>query len=180
MRIISSLRSKIILAISAILIVTIGVGSWINIRYQRTQIEGALEDNVMIISTTIERSLANAMLRKAGIGPDKRAGFLAEAEIERLEEIIKDPAKSGLPSWLLNRRKELETGKDTHLTSSDLVLRTKMDIEKMKEIKSWRGYRHAYGLKVRGQRTKTTGRAGKALGVKKKTLMQRPAATENK
>jgi small subunit ribosomal protein S13 len=125
-------------------------------------------------------SLANAMLRKAGISPDKRAGFLAEAEIERLEEIIKDPAKSGLPSWLMNRRKDQETGKDIHLISSELVLRTKMDIEKMKEIKSWRGYRHAYGLKVRGQRTKTTGRAGKALGVKKKTLMQRPAATENK
>jgi small subunit ribosomal protein S13 len=125
-------------------------------------------------------SLANAMLRKADISPDKRAGFLAEAEIERLEEIIKDPAKSGLPSWLMNRRKEQETGKDMHLISSDLVLKTKTDIEKMKEIKSWRGYRHAYGLKVRGQRTKTTGRAGKALGVKKKTLMQRPAATENK
>jgi len=55
-----------------------------------------------------------------------------------------------------------------------------MDIDKMKEIKSWRGYRHAYGLKVRGQRTKTTGRAGKALGVKKKTLLQRPPAAESK
>lgn len=121
-------------------------------------------------------SLADAMLRKAGISPSKRAGFLAEAEVERLEQIIKDPAKSGLPAWMFNRRKEQETGRDTHLISSDLVLRTKMDIEKMKEIKSWRGYRHAYGLKVRGQRTKTTGRAGKALGVKKKTLMQRPSA----
>jgi small subunit ribosomal protein S13 len=73
-----------------------------------------------------------------------------------------------LPAWLLNRRKNLETGKDMHLISADLVLRTKMDIEQMKEIKSWRGYRHAYGLKVRGQRTRTTGRKGKALGVKKK------------
>jgi signal transduction histidine kinase len=62
MRIVSSLRSKIIIAISAILVATIGLGSWINIRYQRTQIERALEDNVLIISTTIERSLANAML----------------------------------------------------------------------------------------------------------------------
>jgi small subunit ribosomal protein S13 len=97
-----------------------------------------------------------------------------------MEEVIKDPAKNGIPGWLLNRRKESETGRDTHLISADLVLRTKMDIEKMKEIKSWRGYRHAYGLKVRGQRTKTTGRAGKALGVKKKTLMQRPAAAESK
>ncbi|NLE05551.1 MAG: 30S ribosomal protein S13, partial [Crenarchaeota archaeon] len=39
-------------------------------------------------------------------------------------------------------------------------------------IRSWRGYRHAYGLKVRGQRTKTTGRAGKSLGVKKKAMPQ--------
>jgi len=51
-----------------------------------------------------------------------------------------------------------------------------MDIEQMKNIKSWKGYRHAYGLKVRGQRTKTTGRAGKALGVKKKDLQAKAAA----
>ncbi|MGA2766834.1 MAG: 30S ribosomal protein S13 [Candidatus Bathyarchaeia archaeon] len=146
-----------------------------------TDVDGTLKASYALAKIKgVGPTLADAMLRKAGISPDKRAGFLTEAEIDRLEEIVKDPAKSGIPSWLLNRRKELETGIDTHLISADLVLRTKMDIEKMKEIKSWRGYRHAYGLKVRGQRTKTTGRAGKALGVKKKTLMQRPAATENK
>ncbi|MEM2994562.1 MAG: 30S ribosomal protein S13 [Candidatus Bathyarchaeia archaeon] len=116
----------------------------------------------------ISLNLANAILKKAGINPDVRAGFLTEAEVERIEEIIKEPTRFGLPAWLLNRRKDLETGKDMHLISADLVLRTKMDIEQMKEIKSWRGYRHAYGLKVRGQRTRTTGRKGKALGVKKK------------
>ncbi|MEM2972159.1 MAG: 30S ribosomal protein S13 [Candidatus Bathyarchaeia archaeon] len=116
----------------------------------------------------ISLNLANAILKKAGINPDVRAGFLTEADVERIEEIIKEPTRFGLPDWLLNRRKDLETGKDMHLISADLVLRTKMDIEQMKEIKSWRGYRHAYGLKVRGQRTRTTGRKGKALGVKKK------------
>lgn len=146
-----------------------------------TDVDGTLKVSYALAKIKgVGPSLADAMLRKAGISSDKRAGFLAEAEIDRLEELIKDPAKGGLPSWLFNRRKEQETGRDTHLISSDLVLKTKMDIEKMKEIKSWRGYRHAYGLKVRGQRTKTTGRAGKALGVKKKTLMQRPAAAENK
>jgi len=146
-----------------------------------TDVDGTLKVSYALARIKgVGPSLAEAMLRKTGISPDKRAGFLAEAEVDRLEELIKDPAKGGLPSWLLNRRKELDTGKDTHLISADLVLRTKMDIEKMKEIKSWRGYRHAYGLKVRGQRTKTTGRAGKALGVKKKTLMQRPAAPESK
>ena len=146
-----------------------------------TDVDGTLKVSYALAKIKgVGPSLADAMLRKTGIGSDKRAGFLTEAEIDRLEELIKDPAKGGLPSWLFNRRKEQETGKDTHLISSDLVLRTKMDIDKMKEIKSWRGYRHAYGLKVRGQRTKTTGRAGKALGVKKKTLMQRPGAAESK
>jgi len=127
----------------------------------------------------ISLSLANAILKKAGINPDTRVGFLTETDIERIEEIIKEPTKYGIPNWLLNRRKDLETGKDRHLISADLVLRTKMDIDQMKGIKSWRGYRHAYGLKVRGQRTKTTGRSGKALGVKKKAFL-RPTTTEGK
>jgi small subunit ribosomal protein S13 len=127
----------------------------------------------------ISLSTANAILKKAGINPDTRAGFLTEAEVEKIEEIIKEPTKYGIPNWLLDRRKDLEIGKDTHMISADLVLRTKTDIEQMKEIKSWRGYRHAYGLKVRGQRTKTTGRSGKALGVKKKALV-RPTPAEGK
>jgi small subunit ribosomal protein S13 len=121
----------------------------------------------------ISLNLANAILKKAGINPDVRVGFLSETEVERIEEIINEPTKFGLPSWLLNRRKDLETGKDAHLITADLVLRTKMDIEQMKELKSWRGYRHSYGLKVRGQRTRTTGRSGKALGVKKKEIVRK-------
>ncbi len=118
----------------------------------------------------VSLSLANAILKKTGINPNIRAGFLSETEIAKIEEIIQDPTKFGLPSWLLNKRKDTETGKDIHLISSELIFRTKKDIDLAKEIKSWRGYRHAYGLKVRGQRTKTTGRAGKSLGVKKKSI----------
>jgi small subunit ribosomal protein S13 len=124
-------------------------------------------------------NLANAVLRTAKIDPEKRAGFLTEAEIEKIEDVVKEPARYELPAWLFNRRKDAESGKDSHLISADLVLRTKMDIDQMKNIKSWRGYRHAYGLKVRGQRTKTTGRAGKALGVKKKELVAKQAAARS-
>jgi small subunit ribosomal protein S13 len=124
----------------------------------------------------ISLRLSNAILKKAGVNPDLRVGFITENEVNKIEEIIKEPTKYGLPHWLFNRRKEAETGKDTHLISADLMLKTKMDIDQAKEIRSWRGYRHAYGLKVRGQHTKTTGRAGKSLGVKKKTL-QRPGGS---
>lgn len=122
----------------------------------------------------ISHALSNAILNKAGVNPDTRVGFLTESEVERIEDIIKDPSKHSLPTWLFNRRKDFDTGKDVHLISAELVLRTKTDIDQAKDIRSWRGYRHAYSLKVRGQHTKTTGRAGKALGVKKKTLMAKP------
>ena len=109
-----------------------------------------------------------SLFKKAKINPDKRAGFLTEAEREKLEELISNPEKYNFSNWLYNRRKDMETGKDIHLIRADLSLKTKNDIDQMKEIRSWRGYRHAYGLKVRGQRTKTTGRKGKAVGVKKR------------
>ena len=142
-------------------------------------VEGTLKTSYALTKIKgISLNLANVMLKKAGVNPNKRAGFLTDTEAERIEEIIKEPSKYGLPSWLLNRRKDSETGKDMHLISADLVLKNKMDIEQMKVMKSWRGYRHAYGLKVRGQRTKTTGRSGKALGVKKKAFAARPATTE--
>jgi len=123
-------------------------------------------------------SLANAILRKAEINPEARIGNLTETETERVEDVIRNPDKYNIPSWLLNRQKDLETGKSLHLIGSDLVLRSKLDIDQMKTIRSWRGYRHSYGLKVRGQRTKTTGRSGKAMGVKKKVLMQQARKAE--
>ena len=75
MRFVSSLKSKIIISVSAILAVIIGTGTWINIGYQRAQMESALEDNVLIISNTIEKSLANAMLD----GKSKEVQHILEA-----------------------------------------------------------------------------------------------------
>ena len=140
-----------------------------------TDVQGTLKTVYALTNIKgISLSLSNAILKKAGVNPDLRVGLLSESEIDKIEEIIKEPNRFGLPSWLFNRRKDAETGKDTHLLSANLVLRTKMDIDQAKEIRSWRGYRHAYSLKVRGQRTKTTGRAGKSLGVKKKTAQGKP------
>jgi small subunit ribosomal protein S13 len=126
----------------------------------------------------VNMSLSNAVLKKAGVNPDLRVGFITDSDIAKIEDVLKDPAKYGIPSWLYNRQKDSETGKDNHFLSAELIYKVKIDIDKDKEIRSWRGYRHAYSLKVRGQRTKCTGRAGKALGVKKKTLQQKPGGSE--
>jgi len=147
------------------------------LRLMGTDVPGTLKTSYAIAQVKgVSLSLSNAVLKKAEVNPDLRVGYLSEGDVSKIENVIREPAKYNLPAWLYNRRKDSETGKDMHLLSADLVLRTKMDIDDAKNIKSWRGYRHAYSLKVRGQRTKTTGRAGKALGVKKKTLLQKPGA----
>jgi len=116
--------------------------------------------------------LANVIIKKAGINPETRLGFLSEAEVKKIEDVIEKPEKYGVSGWLLDRQKDRETGKDIHIIGSDLVLQTKTDIDQLKKIRSWLGFRHSYGLKVRGQRTRTTGRKGKAMGVKKKLVRE--------
>ncbi len=145
------------------------------LRIMGTDVQGTLKTSYAVAQIKgVSLSLSNAVLKKAGVNPDLRVGFLTESDVSKIEDVVRDPAKYNLPNWMFNRRKDSETGKDMHLLSADLALKTKQDIDEAKNIRSWRGYRHAYSLKVRGQHTKTTGRAGKALGVKKKTLLQKP------
>lgn len=114
--------------------------------------------------------MANVIVEKSGIDPDTRLGLVPESKLDKIEEIIRNPVKYNVPTWLLNRSNDEETGKERHLIGPDLTLQVKSDIDKMKKTRSWRGFRHSYGLKVRGQRTRTTGRSKKALGVKKKVV----------
>jgi small subunit ribosomal protein S13 len=125
-------------------------------------------------------NLAQAIVKVAKVNPDARIGSLSEAEMSRVEDAIRDPLKFGIPTRMVNRRKDIETGRDMHLVGADLALKIKSDVDLMKDIKSWKGVRHTLGLKVRGQRTRTTGRSGKAVGVKKKVLMEAARAAEKK
>jgi len=124
----------------------------------------------------INVNLAKAVSKVAGVDPDIRIGFLDEVSIKKIEAVLKDPIKYGFPSWLLNRRKDISSGKDLHLIGPDLSLQEKSDIDLMKEIKSWKGVRHSLGLTVRGQKTRTTGRFGRAVGVKKEKRIQKARA----
>jgi len=111
---------------------------------------------------------ALALIRMLGLDPNMRTGFLNDSEIKKIEEAVRDLTKLGLPTWTYNRRKDYETGVDKHLIGPELLFHAKKDIDREIKINSWRGIRHKLGLKVRGQRTKTTGRLGMTVGVKKK------------
>ena len=111
---------------------------------------------------------AIAVIRSLGLDPDMKVGYLSEEQIKRLDEILRDITKLGLPSWLYNRRKDYETGRDMHVVGNELIYYARRDIEREIKIGSWRGLRHKLGYKVRGQRTRTTGRLGMTIGVTKK------------
>jgi small subunit ribosomal protein S13 len=117
-------------------------------------------------------NLTSAISRVLGFDPDVRVGTLSDEDVQRIEDVLLDPKKYGIPSWYLNRQKDRESGDDLHDTGPDLVLRIRSDIERMQKIRSWKGVRHMLGLKVRGQRTRTTGRTGRSVGVKRSVLRQ--------
>jgi small subunit ribosomal protein S13 len=117
-------------------------------------------------------SYAISIVRAAELKPESRLGDLSESDVQKLEDVMKDPAKYGLPSRVFNRRKGLDSGRDAHLIGADLALSIKTDVDFMTDIRSWKGIRHSLGLKVRGQRTRTTGRKGRAVGVAKKVVME--------
>ncbi len=114
-------------------------------------------------------SFANAVCRVAGVDVNKKAGALSETEVKKVEEIIKNPIKSGLPPWMVNRRFDSETGQNKHLLSGDLQFTIENDIKIMKKIKCYKGVRHILGQPVRGQRTRSNFRKnkGKVMGVRR-------------
>jgi small subunit ribosomal protein S13 len=116
-------------------------------------------------------NFAQILIQSLNINPNMRVGFLTENDIREIEQAISNPAKAGIPQWYLNRRKNMDDGSNNHMITSDLDFAASNDIEREKLVMSWRGYRHMFGLRVRGQCTRTTGRRGGAVGVKKVKAM---------
>jgi len=116
--------------------------------------------------------LARAIRIRSGIDPNLRMGDLDDSKVETLSKIIENPGNFGIPAWMLNHRKDLSTGKDLHIVESDLIMTKREDLERMKKIRCYRGIRHMFGLRTRGQRTRSSGRKGTTMGVKRKGTQQ--------
>jgi small subunit ribosomal protein S13 len=112
-------------------------------------------------------NFANAILDSLKIDSNTNIGYLSESQVQSIEQILNDPLSANFPTWFVNRRKDMETGNDKHLITSDIEFTVRNDVERERLTSSWRGYRHMFGLKVRGQRTRTSGRKGGAVGVAK-------------
>lgn len=126
--------------------------------------------------------LANAILKKTGTDGKRKIGSMTDAEIKNLEAFVKSIDRNTMPHWLLNRRKDTELGSDVHAYGAGLQLKKVEDINALKRMRAYRGIRHEFGLPVRGQRTRSSFRTQKTVGVAKKKLQQaaKPASKEGK
>ena len=116
----------------------------------------------------IGRRIAHLICKLAKVNLNLRAGEINEETWKKITDIIAEPAKFGVPVWFLNRRNDYRDGTDMHVTSNALDTKIREDIERMKKIRQHRGLRHHWLLKVRGQRTKNSGRRGVTIGVVRK------------
>lgn len=129
------------------------------------------------VSHRMARAIASVFEREQGISFDSLLGELPEEMDKKLEEIISKPEMHGIPRWMLNRRSDVGTGEDLHLSMNDLDFSLRKDLERMKKIKSYKGVRHSSGLPVRGQRTRSSFRQrGATVGVVKKEAKAAGAA----
>jgi small subunit ribosomal protein S13 len=98
-------------------------------------------------------SRARDILKATGVNPNTRVRSLAEDEVTRLRDYIERSYK----------------------VEGDLRRDIAMDIRRLVEIGSYRGFRHKKSLPVRGQRTRTNARTRK--GPKKTVGVKRRVAT---
>ena len=145
------------------------------IRVAEADLDGSKKlEHALISIKGVSWAFAHA-IRKALHFDNKLIVDLSDEEINKIREVLANPDKFGIPAWLYNRKNDVKTGKDMHVLSSDLILSHKMDIQRLKAIRCYRGVRHFFNHKVRGQRTRSCGanvrgRTGATVGVVRKKL----------
>lgn len=111
-------------------------------------------------------SISNALCHNLHLDRQTKVADLGKETIGKIEHELKHLT---LPTFLMNRRADIDTGENRHILSSDLDMRKEFDIKRLKKMKSYRGVRHAAGLPVRGQKTRSHFRKkGVSVGVSKK------------
>jgi small subunit ribosomal protein S13 len=123
------------------------------------------------IGQTLAVTASNVIRSELSIDPKSRVGDLSEDQIEKIDKILYSLHDHKIPHYLFNRVGDFASGKTRHVIMNDLIFENTQDLDREKKSYSWRGYRHTYGQKVRGQKTRNTGRTGMAVGVLRKAII---------
>ncbi|WP_225333869.1 30S ribosomal protein S13 [Halomicrobium urmianum] len=145
------------------------------VRIGQTDLDGtkSVERALMELNGIGQRA-ARIISDKAGV--DRRATFgrLEDDEIDEVVGVVEGFADE-VPDWLANHQNDFFSGETTHEIGNDLELTRRQDINRMKMIDSYKGVRHKRGQKVRGQRTKSTGRTEGTIGVNVEAIKEEQA-----
>jgi small subunit ribosomal protein S13 len=123
------------------------------------------------ISHTLAVSAGAVLRNELSIDPKIRVGELSEEQVDKIDRILQNLHEYKIPSYLFNRRSDYLSGNNRHVIMNDLIFENTQDVEREKKLYTWKGYRFSYGQKVRGQRTRNTGRTGMAVGVLRKAII---------
>ncbi|MEQ9731189.1 MAG: 30S ribosomal protein S13 [Candidatus Methanoperedens sp.] len=135
------------------------------VRIAGTDLEGKKSVSYALTAIKgISRRIAKILSVNAGLDPYATLGYLKDAEIEKLQSSV-DSITMIIPSWMANKQNDIMSGEDRHLIGTDVLLGLNEDLNLMKKMRSYKGIRHERGLRVRGQRTRSTGRKGRTVGV---------------
>ncbi len=135
------------------------------VRIGQTDLDGTKSvERALIEMDGIGRRAARVIADVADVDRTATLGALDEDTIDAVVSAVEN-YDDHVPEWLTNRRKDFFSGESSHLTGNDVELTRDQDINRMRMIRSYKGIRHERGQKVRGQRTKSTGRTEGTIGV---------------
>merc|ERR1712167_337743 len=98
----------------------------------------------------IGRRFANLVCKKGEMGMSKRAGEFTVEHLEKLMEIVAHPQAYTIPRWFLNNQKEYKDGGFSQVAAAQVDGLLRDTLERLKRIRSHRGIRHYWGVRVRG------------------------------
>jgi small subunit ribosomal protein S13 len=139
------------------------------VRVGTTDLDGTKSVRVALTGIKgVGRHTSTVISRMAKVDEYALLGRLDEESVNRLRTAV-EQYNGKIPAWMANRPKDVYTGETKHLFGADVSLIKDEDVNLMRKIRCYRGIRHETGQKVRGQRTKSTGRTGSTVGVKRKS-----------
>ena len=150
------------------------------VRIANTDLDGKKSVQYGLIGIKgIGRRAAKIITVNSAVDPKATLGYVSDADTERLQSSV-DNISTILPAWMVNKQNDIMSGEDKHLIGTDVLLGLNEDLNTMKKMRSYKGLRHERGLRVRGQRSRSTGRRGRTVGVSRAALQAKPKEAEKK
>ncbi|PSP73325.1 30S ribosomal protein S13 [Halobacteriales archaeon QS_3_64_16] len=142
------------------------------VRVGQTDLDGTVSvERALLGMNGIGRRAARHIATASDVPRTATFGRLEDEEIEAIVSLVTDFAAEA-PDWMANRPTDYYTGETEHIVGNDLELTRQQDVNRMQMIDSYKGVRHQRGQKVRGQRTRSTGRSEGTVGVNVEAIQE--------